>query len=229
MLLFVLFTFPMFFLPLRASEVQLSVIWAWSSVIDCCWQFVCCLLVVFCFVFTFMLNNICLLKWLISLCSFWTDRETNDVLLFVVFIVYYLFVSRLRYRPPSEFSSDIQCLRVHQQVQIRWIHGPAARQVVQSGSVWEPRVRRYWGQCDSSTPVWPWPPVPSCCWCRGAQRSNLRCFHEVYFISTFSKPTEQHEEASRHFRYGLDIFSDCAQVGRCCPLLVTLRHSHQTS
>lgn len=117
----------------------------------------------FCFVFSFMLNNICLLKCLISLCSSWTDRETNYVLPFmpfVVFIVYCLFVSRLRYRPPSEFSSDIQCLRVHQQVQIRWLHGPAARQVVQSGSVWEPCVRRYWGQCDSSTPVWPWPPVP---------------------------------------------------------------------
>lgn len=144
----------------------------------------------FCFVFSFMLNTICLLKCLISLCSSWTDRETNYVLPFVVFIVY-CFVSRLRYRPPSEFSSDIQCLRVHQQVQIRWLHGPAARQVVQSGSVWEPCVRRYWGQCDSSTPVWPWPPVPSCCWCRAAQRSDLRCFHEMYFISTFSKPTEQ--------------------------------------
>lgn len=33
----------------------------------------------FCFVFSFMLNNICLLKCLISLCSSWTDRATNYV------------------------------------------------------------------------------------------------------------------------------------------------------
>lgn len=69
----------------------------------------------------------------------------------IVHVVIYLccpclFCFRLWHRSAPELPPDLQHLRIHQQVQIGRLHGPAARQVVQSGSLWKPCVRRHRGQ-----------------------------------------------------------------------------------
>lgn len=92
MLLFVLFTFLMFFLPLRTSEVQLSVIWAWSPVIDCCWQFLCLLFVCRVFVLFFLLCSIpsvCSNVWFLSAVPGQIEKQIMYCrLLFLLFTVY---------------------------------------------------------------------------------------------------------------------------------------------
>lgn len=57
---------------------------------------------------------------------------------------------RLRDRPPSELAAHLQHLGAGQPVQVGRLHGHAARQVVQGGSLWQAQLRRHRGRSTKS-------------------------------------------------------------------------------
>lgn len=51
-----------------------------------------------------------------------------------------VFSSRVWHWSPAQLSTDLQYIRAHQSVQVPWVYGCVAWQVVQGGSLWKEKL-----------------------------------------------------------------------------------------